>query len=414
MDRPIEASELSRRRRRRITQIAVTILVIAGAWWGLGAWLRPTVERRALRIARVERGPIDQTVEAAGTVEPGSEQVITSPIEARVLKVLRHAGDTVLAGQPILQLDTAVVALERERVLQQLALKRNRQRQLQLETAQKLTDLRAETKSQQLQLEYLQTKQRQNEALFQQGLASQDAVGATQLQLDQARATLEKLQTSASNAEASFQAQLEGVGLEVEILVKEQAALEAKLAHAGTSGETAGVLTSLSVDSGASLRAGDEIARVADLHTFRVRATVSDLHAASLSAGLPALVRLDDEALKGTVTSVLPAVLNGAVTMLIELEQASHPALRVGRRVEVEVITAHRNSSLIARRGPGLAGTGRSMAFVIDGDKAWRKPIVIGLTNLDWCEVTEGVNEGDELIVSDIRAWEHVDSLVLR
>ncbi len=414
MDRPIEASELSRRRRRRIAQIAVTILVIAGGWWGLGAWLRPTVERRALRIVRVERGPIDQAVEASGTVEPGSEQVITSPIEARVLKVLRRAGDAVLAGQPILQLDTAVVALERERVLQQLALKRNRQRQLQLETAQKLTDLRAETKSQQLQLEYLQTKQRQNDALFQQGLASQDAVGATQLQLDQARATLEKLQNSASNAEASFQAQLEGVGLEVEILVKEQAALETKLSHAGTSGETAGVLTSLSVDSGASLRAGDEIARIADLHTFRVRATVSDLHAASLSAGLPALVRLDDESLKGTVTSVLPAVLNGAVTMLIELEQASHRALRVGRRVEVEVITAHRNNALIARRGPGLAGVGRSTAFVLDGDKALRKPIVIGLTNLDWCEVTEGVNEGDELIVSDTRLWEHVDSLVLR
>lgn len=414
MDRPIEASELSRRHRWLITRICVTVLVIGGAWWGLGAWLRPSVDRQALRIARVERGSIDQTVEASGTVEPGSEQVIISPIEARVLKVLRHAGDTVLPGQAILQLDTAAVALERERVLQQLALERNRQRQLQLETAQKLTDLQAETKSQQLQLEYLHTKQRQNESLFRQGLASQDAVDATQLQLDQAQATLEKLQASASNAEASFQAQLEGVGLKVQILVKEQAALETKLARAGTSGEIPGVLTSLSVDSGATLRPGDEIARIADLHTFRVRATVSDLHAASLSAGLPARVRLDEEALKGTVASVLPAVLNGAVTMLIELEQASHPALRVGRRVEVEVITAHRDSALIARRGPGLTGTGRSTAFLIEGDKAVRTPIAIGLTNFDWCEVTEGVEEGDEVIVSDTRPWEHIDSLVLR
>lgn len=414
MDRPIEDSELARRRRRRIAIAVVVIGLTFGVYWELGRWLRPTVQRSALRLERVERGPIDQALEASGVIEPQSEQLLTCPIEARVLRVLRRAGDTIQAGESLLQLDTSAVSLERDRVVQQLALKRNRLLQLKLETAQKLSDLRAETNNQRLQLAYLENKQRQNAALYQQGLASKDAAEATQLQLDQARATLERLEASSTNAEATFQAQLGGVGLEVEILAKEQSALDTKLDHAGRSIESGGVLTSVLVDAGASLRPGDPIARLADLHSFRVRATLSDLHAAALSAGLTARVRIDGQDLKGTVASVLPAVQNGAVTMLVELDQASHPSLRVGRRVDVEVITAHREQALIARRGPGLVNVGRTTVFVVEGQTARRRPVVVGLSNMQWCELTEGVSEGDELIVSDTRLWEQIDSLVLR
>ena len=57
---------------------------------------------------------------------------------------------------------------------------------------------------------------------------------------------------------------------------------------------------------------------------------------------------------------------------------------------------------------------GRTTVFVVEGQTARRRPVVVGLSNMQWCELTEGVSEGDELIVSDTRLWEQIDSLVLR
>ena len=45
------------------------------------------------------------TISATGVVVPEVEQVITSPVEARVLRVIERAGAKLTAGQPILQLD---------------------------------------------------------------------------------------------------------------------------------------------------------------------------------------------------------------------------------------------------------------------------------------------------------------------
>jgi HlyD family secretion protein len=71
VDRPIE--NVVRRRaliRRAAIAAAALLAAILGLSWGAD-WLRPSVARSRVRIERVDAGPIEASITAAGLVVPG-------------------------------------------------------------------------------------------------------------------------------------------------------------------------------------------------------------------------------------------------------------------------------------------------------------------------------------------------------
>jgi HlyD family secretion protein len=414
MDRELPAAEIRSAKRRKVA-VAVVALAAAGAgYWALGSWLRPTVDRRDLRLAHVETGSIDSTLEAAGTVIPLEERLVTSPADATLLRVLHRAGDRVAPGEPILVLDVSGLEVERNTLAQQLAIKGNEARRAELASQHKLEGLEADQRRQRLSLAFLGAKRDQTEVLGKDGLASREALMAARLEVDLAKETLDSIEAQAKNARAAAAAELDGIALELGILKRELAELDRKLAFAKATSASGGTITFTLTEPGTRVHAGDVLARISDLSSFRVRATVSDMHASRIEAGMPAKVRVDGQTIGGRVTTVLPAVENGSVSFLVDPDNPSHPGLRASRRVDVEVVVDRREKTLVVRRGPGITGTGAQRLFVVKGDRAERRDVTVGLMNLDWCEIVSGVSAGDELILSDTRLWNSFDALALR
>lgn len=414
MDRPLEPAVNARRRLRRWLLIGVGLAVLTFCYAGAVRWLRPTADLKTLRLVAVERGAIEARLQASGTIEPLEERIITSPSEARLVRVIRRAGDTVEPGQPILKLDTGALALDATKLEQQWAAKRNEMQRARLASERQITDLESELQSQQLSLQFLRVKRDQAEQLHREGLASQESLLAARLEVDYADAALRRLTRSLEIARASVQAELEGMQLQLQVIAQERQLTAERLRRAAASSDVAGTLTWTLTDPGTRVHEGEVIARVSDLSRFRVRATLSDLHTTRIESGLPAKVRVDGEQLTGRVATVLPAVENGAVTLLIELDQPNHSTLRANRRVDVELVTERKSDVLIARRGPAVSGTGATELFAVSGDAALRRKVQVGLVNLDWFEVISGAEDGEQLIVSDMRTWDGHNTLALR
>jgi HlyD family secretion protein len=74
-------------------------------------------------------GNLEATITASGTVVPEYEQVISSPIDTRILRILKKAGDTLHPNEPILMLDLETAKLAYDKISDQLALKINSQYQ---------------------------------------------------------------------------------------------------------------------------------------------------------------------------------------------------------------------------------------------------------------------------------------------
>jgi HlyD family secretion protein len=115
------------------------------------------------------------------------------------------------------------------------------------------------------------------------------------------------------------------------------------------------------------------------------------------------------------VSGILPTVEEGTVRFNVDLDEASHPLLRHNLRVDVLVVTGRRKDVLRVPRGPYIRGGGdRHAVFVVDDDHALRTDVTIGLAGHEFYEVVDGLEEGDEVIISDVRNYIHANRLRLK
>ena len=326
MDRPLDARTRRNRLARRLVLPVGGAIALPVLWFSLTGFIRPSVGRDEIRTGRVVRGPIEATITASGSVIPEYEHVVTSPIDTRVTRILETPGTEVAAGEPIVLLDAAEAQLALDTLEDQIALKRNERERAELDLAGRLSELKGQEQIKSLELKSLQYEAKRNREYFEMGLFSRDDVRRAENDAERARIEIEQVHQEMEHAQTALQAKLEGLSLELGMLAKKRNEAAHRLRLASASSDRPGVLTWVVQSEGAAVRRGDELARVADLSRFRVEATVSDVHAPKVKAGLPTIVRTGDTSLEGRVTKVRPTVENGIITFEVALDEPQHPS----------------------------------------------------------------------------------------
>ncbi len=414
MDRPVDPAHRRRRILRRgmigVAVVAAGVTLIAVA---IG-WFRPSVRHDRIRLATVTHGEVTATLDATGLVAPEFEHVLTAPVSTRIARIHKTAGSEVQPGQVLVQLDDHGARLEVEKLDEQIALKQNARRRAELERDRTRADLQSRHEIKALELKSFLFEVDRNQQLFDMGLVMQDAVRKSETDVERATIELAHFETQLANAEADLAARLEGLELEMAILAKDREQAGERLARTAVASDRAGIVTWVVPSEGVTVAAGETVARVADLSTFRVNATLSDVLARRLAAGMPATVRSGDARLPGHVRKILPTVQNGVVTFEVALDSQDHAVLRPNLRVDVHVVTETRAAALRLERGPVLNVDGRDAVFVIRGERAVRTPITLGISNFEHYEIVEGLVAGDEVIISDMSDYRTVKEVQIR
>ena len=416
MDREIAPEVRTRRTLRRGVTAAVGIAAIVFLVAATVQYLKPSVRRSEIQMARVERGTVDEVLQASGTVIPDTESVISSPIDARVLRIGRRAGDRLKKGDEILTLDTSASHLDLERLKDQVAQKESEAAQARIKSEDTVAALAAQIESKKLDLEIFRFKADQNHKLAQSGLvASQEDLSAAaaarkgEIELHQMTDAMTRAQRTGAADVALHETELRTLRNE-----RDESSRQLELAMARSDRD--GVLTWVPSDVGALVHKGDVLARLADLSSFRVAATVADVHASKLSAGMPVHVRVDDNTeLDGTITSVEPRIENGVAKFYVALDAAgrSDARLRNNLRVDVYAIVGRRSGVPSVHRGALLDGEHDSV-FVVRGDRAVRVPVRFGLIGEENVEIAGGLALGDEVVVSNVSDFSGVRELRLK
>jgi len=414
MDRPIDTTTVRNRRIRRVSLAVGTVGLAVAALAILPGWLRPSVERSRLRLGRVEIGDVEATLDAAGLVVPAAERSLVAPFDSRVLRVLKRAGETVRAGEPIVELDTASARLDLSRLVDRLAAQESETTRVQLSLDRELLTLRSQAESRRLDAEVLAHRAAQSEKLRVDGLVSDETLEAVRAEAKKAAIEVRQLEASAALAEKLAAAQMEGVALAVRTLDKEVAEARRQLELATARADMDGVVGWVASQEGASVRRGDPVARIARPDAFRVEGTISDVHVARLAAGMPVHVVAAGRSLDGTVAAVLPAIEGGAARFLVDLETPSDPELRQNLRVDVHVVVAAKHGVPSVARGAFAVSGERQPVFVVDGNRAVRRDIRFGLVGYDRLEIVEGVDPGGEIVLSDMQNFAHLHAVRLR
>ncbi|HZS04667.1 MAG TPA: efflux RND transporter periplasmic adaptor subunit [Blastocatellia bacterium] len=414
MDREIDQVFRRKQIARRLVAGVLSVSVLTVIFIFGPGWIKPAISRNRIRTAKVESGPIESAITASGTVVPEFEQVLSSPLDARVVKILKSPGAVLAKGDPILTLDVSQAVLSLDKINQQIETKQNQQAKVKLDLESTLNGLQSQTEIKTLEYKSLKAATARNRELFRQGLLSEDKLREVELNEEKAALELKKLEADRRTAQESTGTQLEGLALEMKTLEKERDEAKRQLELATTKSDRNGVLTWVVTEEGATVPRGTVIARIADLNSFRVEATVSDVHANHLSAGMPVSVKINDDELKGSITGIDPTIRNGVITVRVGLDDKSSALLKSNLRVDVLIATDRRDKVLRIKKGPFANAEGARDVFVIRGDTAVKTPVKLGIASFDFYEIVQGLLEGDEVIISDMTDYQHLKEVKIK
>ncbi len=411
MDQPISAQTLSRRQRVRIVLGVGLLACLAAAVWGVNRVIRPSITLAEIRVAQVRRGDIANTINASGVVIPVHEEQVSSPIPTRVSLVHVKAGQEVAAGDLLLELDDHTIILAMDNLEEQIAQQKIRVQSLTLEMQQKLKQLASEIELLGLDLESARVKLERYQRLGKTGAFSAADLNAAELVVKRNEIELRQHRESVADTRRSTETNILGAQLQESILRKELEQQRHLQAQTQVRAPFAGMLTWVLTDAGASVQGGQLVAKVSELHNYRVEASVSDFYARYLSPGQRVRVGYSGQTLLGQVQTILPEIQGGTVTLLVSLDQPNHPLLRNRLRVDTNIITEQKTNVLVADNGPAFNGKGHQEIYVIGDGVAQKRQIVIGLGDGAAVEIVSGAKAGDRLIVSDVERYKHLNRI---
>ncbi len=414
MDRPIDKTTIRRRRLRATLPYVFGLMAIIAVGSLLVGWLKPSVRHDRIRLATVEEGSMSATIDATGLVVPRFDQIITAPLATRVARIRKKPGAAVSLGDTIALLDDRGPRRDVTRLQEQIALKENQRVVSELALARGRSDLASEKAIKELELKSHRLDVERNRQLFDMGLITRDQVRKSETDAERVAIELQHLADKAAYDRQDHEAALEGLARELAILQTDLDQAREQLARTVIAADRQGIVTWVVASEGASVGAGEVVARVADLTAFRVDATLSDVLARRLAEGLPAAVRSGDVRLTGRVDRILPSVNNGIVTFEVALDEPGHRMLRPNLRVDVHTVTDHRQHTLRLKRGPLLNVEGNDAVFVLRGDRAVRTRVEIGLSNFEFYEITSGLVPGDQVIISDMSDYRNMQEVKIR
>ncbi len=411
MDTVLPEHVFVRRKRKIFISILATMLVLLTAIWLVRFSFKSSVNRSAITTAVVEKGNIENTINASGEVLPEFEETITSPITASIRKVLRDAGSKVQAGESILTLDKTASQNEYIKLKFQLETKRNDIKKLKLELEKSFYDIKSNNDIKQLKINSLTADVENAKRLLNAGGGTRESVEQAELNLKVAKLEKQQLENEIKSKQQTMQVEMKEAEIAADIQENDQKELERKLQLANIIAGRSGVVTWVNKNIGAIIREGEPLVRIADLESFKVKGSLSDNYIDQLFNGMTAIIRINETKMRGKVTNIYPSVQNGIVSFEIGLDELNNKLFRPNMKVDVFLVTSMHNNVLRVSNGAAFKGSSVQDVFVINNGKAERRTVHIGMTNFDFVEIKDNLKSGDVIITSDMSEFKNVKEI---
>lgn len=420
MDIQRPASVAQNKKRKRILIGVAAALAVAGVSVALARLkpAAPTVDRATVWVDTVKRGSMLRQVRGLGTLVPVDEarRWLPSATQGRVERIILRPGAQVTP-------DTVILELADPQLQQQLLEAENQMRAAEADLASLRARLETERLNQKsiaatvdADFEQARLEREVNEGLAKDGLVStlilkQSTVRAESLRT---RSNLEKerLTVAEENVRAQLLAQQARVDQLRTLFTLRRQQVDQLRVRAGMTG----VLEQVPVEVGQQVAPGTNVARVADPNRLKAELRIAETQARDLAIGQIAEVDTRNGKIPGKVVRIDPAAQNGTVTVDVELAgelpRGARPDLSVDGTIELERLE---NVLYVGRPAFGQENSAVGL-FLVDqaSGEAARTQVQLGRSSVNTIEVKGGVKEGDQLVLSDMSAWDAFDRVRLR
>jgi len=376
----------------------------------------PVVDRATVWTDTVKRGPMLRQVRGLGKLVPEEIRWVPAVTEGRVERILLEPGARVMPDTVLLELSNP--QLEQETLSAEWDWKAEQS---------SYEDLKVRLESQQLtqaaelakyesdhELALLRFEARSE--LAKDGLVSaldlkQDKANAQQL-ANRLKLERQRLEKDLESIAAQLAERRTRISQREAVYRLKKSLLDQLKVKAGVEG----VLQLIQVDVGQRVGQGTNLARVANPAKLKAELNIPETQAKDIQIGQQVSIDTRNGIIPGTVSRIDPAVKEGTVTVDVRLNDAlpkgARPELSVDGTVVLEKLED------VVYVGHPVQGQQDSLIslFKLDGQskEAKRVSVRLGRSSVSIIEVKEGLEPGDQVILSDMSAYDGFDRISFR
>jgi HlyD family secretion protein len=403
----------AQRGRKQLLYGGLAVLGLALATLGLRSLkpAAPSVDRAAVWIDSVQRGPLLIEVRGPGTLVPERVRWISAVTAGRVEKRLAEPGQEVNPETELLELSNPDVQLEALESERQLTVAQGDR--VNLRTNLETTRLNQEGNVAAAKSAYLDAK-RNAEAST--DLAQKELISS--MEASRAQDRVVELQTRYEVEEKRLAVMTEATDSQLRLQDAQVARLRAvvdfqreRIRSMKVMAGAHGILQELPLEVGQWAQSGAVLARLVEPGRLKAVLRIPETQAKDLTLGQPAAIDTRNGVVKGAVARIDPAVQNGTVTVDVRLEgempRGARPDLSVDGTIQVERLD---NVLHVGRPAYGQANSTVGLfKLAADGREATRVNVRLGRTSVNTVEVLGGLQPGEKVIISDMSRWDGVD-----
>ncbi len=355
--------------KKALIGFAAVAALLGGAYWL--AWAKPSERGEAQAAALVQKGDLEDTVSATGTLQPRDYVDVGTQVSGQIKQLHVEIGDAVDKGQLLAEIDSTVYLSRVEGTQAQL---RHQQAQL----AERQANLRlAEQKA-----------QRQANMMREQATTA-EAVQVAQAELAAAKAQISSLRAQIQQTQSTLRGD------------------RANLEYTKIYAPMAGTVVTQAAKEGQTLNANQSapvVLRIADLSSMTVQTQVSEADVSRLRLGMPVyFTTLGDQGKRwyGELRQInpTPEVLNNVVlyNALFDVPNADG-TLMTQMTAQVFFVVAEAKDAVLVP----LNALDRNTVRVVHADGSIEhREVQIGTRNRVMAQILSGLEPGERVATSE-------------
>jgi HlyD family secretion protein len=401
---------------RRILFLIAILLAGSAATYRLSKMkaAAPAVDRATLWPDKVKRGSMLRDIHGTGTLVPEDIRWIPSARDGVVEKINVRIGDTVNPNTVLAELSNS--DLVQAMMDSGLQIKAAEADLINTRTGHEndvisqqilIANLAAAAKRAALQAET-------DEELLRRGLIGQLPVKLSRLEADNANSQIEREKQRVAISSKSAEAQIAAQEARLDQLRETHEMRKRQIDELRIRAGVSGVLQQLSIEGGQHIAAGTAVAKIAEPGHLKAQLRIAETQMKDVLLGQTASIDTRIGIVPGRVVHIDPAAIQGTVTIDIqlngELPKGARPDLSVDGTIEIE----HLSDVLYVGRPPNSQPDSTIQIFkVLPNGEAIRTRVRVGKVSVNSIQILEGLQAGDEVILSDMSTWDMYDRIRL-
>ena len=372
------------------------------------------IETDNIQIAEVKKGKFMEYVDVEGLVQP----ILTIKVNTReagsVERIVTEEGSMMKKGDTILILTNPDLMREIEDQRDEWENQRYSYKEREIEMEQKSLALKQQALQTQYEMSRLQKSFGLEKEEYKMGIKSkaQLEVSEDEYNYNVKKTALQMESLQQDSAMTIIRKELLRNEMErgQKKFLRSMDRLEGLIVRAPIDGQ----LSYVNATPGQQVASNSNIAEIKVLDQFKIHTQLSEYYIDRITTGLPATVNYQGKKYPLKITKVVPEVKDRMFDVDLVFVGEMPENVRVGKSFRVQIELGQPEDALIIPRGNFYQATGGQWIYKVKDGKATRTSLTVGRQNPQQYEVTEGLQAGDQVIITGYDTFGEAEELILK